>query len=321
MNRANEAFAELGVPMDPNKQEGPSTSLVYIGYTLNTVNMTIGTSGKQREKLLPLLDTALGQSITIDDLEKLIGKLGFISLPVRLGQSYLFYTRRELYAALEKKPSSTPTHRWHVHLRANSKNELRWWKAAVAADVTTPISLHIDWPSSAPIIEVWTDACEWGCGAIWGSSHLSLEWSQTIREITGIRTQTHRNMPLCEAIAVAVAVSTGRNQFAGKRVRLHTDCTAVVAGVNKGRASVQASEWLHATYRFINQICCESGIDLRAVHIKGTNNVYADLLSRNQMEQFQTLAEQHSLRVSPAQVLPIVIQPTLQEPSITFPTA
>ena len=50
--KADEAFNELDVPMDANKGEDPC--LVYIGYTLNTVTMTIGTSLKQREKVIAL---------------------------------------------------------------------------------------------------------------------------------------------------------------------------------------------------------------------------------------------------------------------------
>jgi hypothetical protein len=130
-----------------------------------------------------------------------------------------------------------------------------------------------------------------------------------------------RNMPLCEAIGVAIALSTWRHRFAGQRVRFHSDCTAVVAGCNKGRASIKASEYLHSVYAFVNELCCQHNIDLRAVHIKGTNNTLSDLLSRNQLSQFHHIAAAHSLRASPAQLQPIVIQPSLHVLPITFPEA
>jgi hypothetical protein len=81
--KADEAFNELGVPMDANKGEDPC--LVYIGYTLNTVTMTIGTSLKQREKVIALLDEACGRSISLANLEILIGKLEFLTLPIKIG--------------------------------------------------------------------------------------------------------------------------------------------------------------------------------------------------------------------------------------------
>lgn len=124
MARANAAFAELGVPMDPNKEEGPTTSLVYMGYTLDTVRMTVGTSPKHREKLTAALQTAIGRSVSVEDLESLIGKLEFVSIPLRLGRSYLFYTRRELYAAQHRMLARAYTksaRALFVHLHANSK--------------------------------------------------------------------------------------------------------------------------------------------------------------------------------------------------------
>ena len=94
--------------------------------------------------------------------------------------------------------------------------------------------------------------------------------------------------------------------------------TAVVAGCNKGRASINASEWLHSVYAFINELCCTHHIDLRAVHIKGTNNTLSDLLSRNQIQQFHRILAAHSLTALPAQLQPVSIQPSLHVQRITF---
>src|ERR1700682_733072 len=103
--QANQAFTELGVPMDANKQEGPTTSLVYIGYTLDSDAMTIGTSHKQRERVMPLLDEACSRTISLADLEKLIGKREVLSFPMRMGRSYMYHTRRALYIAQHKRES------------------------------------------------------------------------------------------------------------------------------------------------------------------------------------------------------------------------
>jgi hypothetical protein len=151
--------------------------------------------------------------------------------------------------------------------------------------------------------------------------YISVQWSDRVKQITGIASAQRRNMPLCEAFGVAIAVSTWRHRFAGQRVRFHSDCTAVVAGCNKGRAGIKASEWLHAVYAYINELCCTHHIDLRAVHIKGTNNTYSDSLSRDQIQQFHSELATHSLTASPALMQPIIIQPSLHEQPITFPEA
>ena len=153
------------------------------------------------------------------------------------------------------------------------------------------------------LIQPTSDASEWGCGAYCDGEYISVERSDDIKHITDIESGKRRNMPLCEAIGVAIAVSTWRHRFAGRRVRFHSDCTAVVTGCNKGRASIKASQWLHSVYTFINELCCTLHIDLRAVHIKGTNNIFSDLLSLNQIPQFHAVLAAHSLRALPAQLI------------------
>jgi hypothetical protein len=287
--------------------------------------MSIGTSLKQRYKVMPLLDEACSRSISLSDLEKLIGKLEFMSLPVRMGRSRMYYTRRALYIGQQRKASTVstmPDNMYYIHLTADSKAEMRWWKSSIVDDVTCSIDLHIPWPISVVPIEPTSDASEWGCGAYCNGEYISVSWNDEIKLITDIATGKRRNMPLCEAIGVAIAVSTWRRMFAGQRVLFHTDCTAVVAGVNKGRASIRASEWLHSVYAYINELCCSYSIDLRAQHIKGTNNTLSDLLSRDQIHQFHQFRSElaaHSLIALPAQMQPITIQSSLHVQPIIFP--
>jgi hypothetical protein len=230
--------------------------------------------------------------------------------------------RRALYVAQMKLKAiapSMPNTMYYVHLSADCKAEMKWWTPSIIHDGTSSIDLHIPWPINVVPIEPTSDASEWGCGAYCDNEYISLQWSDDVKHITDIESGKRRNMPLCEAIGVAIAVSTWRHRFAGQRVRFLSDCTAVVAGCNKGRASIKASEWLHAVYTYINELCCTYNIDLRAVHIKGTNNVFSDLLSSNQVQQFLSKLAAHSLRASPAQPQPIIIQTLLHEQRIIFP--
>jgi hypothetical protein len=286
--------------------------------------MTIGTSLKQREKVIALLDEACGRSISLADLEVLIGKLEFMTLPMRLGRSYMYRMRRALYVAqmqMKSIASSMPNTMYYVHLNAGSKAEMKWWKSAIIDECTSRIDLHIPWPITVEPIEPTSDASEWGFGAYCDGEYISIRWSDSVKQITDILSGKRRNMPLCEAIGVAIAVSTWKHMFAGQRVLFHTDCTAVVAGINKGRASIGASMWLHSIYAYINELCWCHSIDLRAQHIKGTNNTLSDLLSRNQVQHFQSELAARSLTALPAQLQPISIQPSLHVQPITFPGA
>ena len=175
-----------------------------------------------------------------------------------------------------------------------------------------------EWKENVDLVELASDASEWGCGAVLDSEYISLPWTADMISIAGIGTKK-RNMPLCEAMGVAVAVSTWRSKLAGKRVLFHSDCQAAVFGINKGHSSINASPWLQAVYLFINHICITHNIMLRCEHIAGANNHAPDLVSRGKEEQYLLEMQQQCIRVSHAHVLPVQIQLLPRSPLICFP--
>jgi hypothetical protein len=207
---------------------------------------------------------------------------------------------------------------YYVNLHADSKAEVRWWQAAIERDTSSSMMCDLPWDNGIHTLRAYSDASEWGCGAYFDGSYISEPWSDEVNELTGINTN-HRNMPLCEAIAVAVAVNTWRVRFAGKHVLFMTDCTAVVHGVNKGRSSCAASEWLNAVYKLINCVCVDYNIMLRAQHIKGTDNTLADDVSRNQVDKFLVAMASQQQSALAAHVLPITIHSSCRGPSLCFP--
>ena len=176
---------------------------------------------------------------------------------------------------------------------------------------------YVKWYNPLGILEPTSDASEWGCGAVFQNEYISLPWSDEIKTITGLNTDS-RNMPLCEAIAVAISISTWHAKFANRQVLSCSDCLPVVHGINKGRSRSTSSPWLNAVYRFINRICHKHNIFLRAEHIRGTDNTSADLVSRNLISQ---LHDQAGTTLAPAHVLPVILQPSVNTHVISFPPA
>ena len=127
-------------------------------------------------------------------------------------------------------------------------------------------------------------------------------------------------MPLCEAIGVAVAISTWRDTFAGRQVLFRTDCLPVVHGINKGRSASTSSEWQNSVYRFVNRICHANNIFLRAEHIRGTDNVLSDFVSRNMEQEFLQECLQEGRAVKRALVRPVTLQSSPNTPAIFFPS-
>lgn len=289
------AFIELGVPMDPNKTQGPSPEEIYIGYSLNTNAMTIGVSHSKRKQHIELAEAMLqDNNVTISGLRTLIGKLEHDSMAVRLGRSYMhaLYT---LQAAVTLK--ALPDQH-HVHLNAAVREELRWWVAALQQDITADIHNYTSWTGHESI-HAWSDASEWGCGAVSGNEYISLPWTQPIRDIAGIKTK-RRNMVFCETLGIATALLTWCHQWANKRVTFHTDCMAAVYGINKGRASTGSSPHLQALYLQINRIITEHNILFRTVHIRGADNIAADHCSRDRVQLYLRTVPSGSPAPTPA---------------------
>jgi hypothetical protein len=314
---ARKAFEDIGMPMDRGKEVGPTTELTYIGYLINTVDFTIGVPTEKRESTLKLLETSVGhRRISVEDLESLIGKLQFNDKAVRKGRSYLYALRQQLVRA-----QKTDAQSWHrIKFTSAAKQELRWWHHVLLHDSKVSLLHYVKWTDPLGVLEPTSDASEWGCGAFFHREYISLPWTDDVKEIAGLGTR-HRSMPLCEAIGVAVAVSTWRHQFAGRQVLFRTDCLPVVHGINKGRSKTTSSEWQNAVYRFINRICHAHNIFLRAEHIKGTDNVLSDFVSRDMEQEFLHQCLQDGRTVKRAQVLPLTLRSSLSTPAISFPSA
>lgn len=325
---ATRAFNTLGVPIAADKTEGPCTCLAYLGYSINTTTMQLGTTPKARDKLRPLLHQILDKrkrSISLAELGTLIGKLDHLKQAVRAGRSRVYCLRQQwlkLYRSfLSRSRARSRQHSYYTQLTRASRVELQWWLDAINVDTQCSIHLHVPWPITCTYMEPYSDACtEYGAGAYWQGEHLSFPWSP---DVLAAATEHHDgiSVPLLEAIGVAVAVNTWRHTFANQRVLFRSDATAVVGLLNRGRASTTASPWFNAIATFINDICCEYSIDLRALHVPGANNELSDALSRNQLQRFCSLAAQESYPLKSANVLPITILNCQTRSSITCPHA
>ena len=101
-------FTVMGVPMLHLRQSAVAMDkwqrllvaheLVLLGFLFNTRTMTVGITDEYRQEVLDLLDTvwAARDSFTINEIEKLVGKLG------RIAQAYrpLYHLMPQLYASV-----------------------------------------------------------------------------------------------------------------------------------------------------------------------------------------------------------------------------
>ena len=82
-------FKNLGVPIAPNKTEGPCTTLKYMGIILNTVRMEARLPVDKVERIrasLALLQKK--KSYTLKELQSLIGTLNFACKVISPGDPF-----------------------------------------------------------------------------------------------------------------------------------------------------------------------------------------------------------------------------------------
>jgi len=80
----------LGIPLATEKTEGPCTCLVYLGFLLDIVSMSVSVPKEKLEALEDLLISWLRKKhCTKHELESLIGKLHHASAVVKSGHSFL----------------------------------------------------------------------------------------------------------------------------------------------------------------------------------------------------------------------------------------
>ena len=88
---------ELGVPIAQEKTEGPSTSLVYLGYLLDTIKSQIKIPGEKILRLLELIDNALSlKKLTLKELQSLTGSLQFCAKAMPSARAFI----RRMYASM-----------------------------------------------------------------------------------------------------------------------------------------------------------------------------------------------------------------------------
>ena len=135
------------------------------------------------------------------------------------------------------------------------------------------------------VVQLVTDASPWGLGAILyldGKAHEYLADQVTDEdvELLGVTRGDHRSQSVLEALAVLVAVRCWLPKFSHLRflVVTRSDSIAAVGALVAGRSGSAA----------MNMVVREVTLDLAecvyrldvAKHIKGTENVFADALSR-----------------------------------------
>ena len=163
-----EILRSLGFTIHPDKSKFiPTQCITFLGFILNSVQMTITLTLEKKEKILNLCHDILKEDVvTIRFLSKLIGNLVAAFPAVTLGPFY--------YRALEMDKAkalrlSNGNYDASVRLSNEAKKELSWWITNIMSSLQ-----HIHVPD--PDITIYTDSSTLGWGVTDGKNPSGGRW-------------------------------------------------------------------------------------------------------------------------------------------------
>lgn len=271
----------IGLPIAHDKTEGPTTKLTFLGIELDSSAMTARLSAERLVELTQLLNTwGKKRHASIEQLQSLAGVLNWACQVVRPGRTFL---RRIIDHTMTLNRQDD--HQREAPIPNTVYKDIEWWRDFAPRWNGISLLYQQEW-TDAVDIEMYTDACNEGYGARYGSRWIHGKW--TNKQRANSRTvdaddPLKQSMPYLELLALTIAVATWGHRWSGMKITFRSDCLPVVQAITSGTSSRSRSMTL---LRTIHAIAALHNFDFRCTHIKGIWNVDADLLSRGDVQSF-----------------------------------
>lgn len=260
------AFERHGIPIAPEKLEGPSSCLTFLGIELDTMAMEMRLPQAKLAELQVVIHSWVGRrSCEKRELCSLIGKLQHATKVVRPGRTFLRRMFEQL--AVAKKMHH------HVRLNQSFRSDLAWWNTFLAA--WNGVSLLSEVISKSPDHVICTDASgSWGCGAVWGTCWLQYKWGEPYQQ---------EAITQKELLPIVFAAAVWGHLWQDCTTKILCDNQAVVAVINSGYS--REPQVMHLL-RCLFFITAKFRIRLHCHYLPGPQNDIADAVSRNNLASF-----------------------------------
>lgn len=255
---AIQLFDSVGLTINVNKSVlVPSQKVDFLGITLNSSNMTATLPSRRRDRIKQQGSSLLKGGTSLHALAV------FIGLAVASGPAVTLAPLRYKYLEIVRN-NELVKHKGNygaiITLDDHAKDLVRWW-----VDKIDSQSKSLLW--SPPLVELKTDACLTGWGAICGDVSTGGQWSRD--ELDHINS--------LELKAILLGLQSLCKDYSQVGISIRSDNTTAVACLDRG-GSTKFS--LNKLTEEIFAWALARGITLSAKHIKGLDNVEADKESR-----------------------------------------
>lgn len=291
-NMAMECCAQLGLPLHPNKCQGPATTLVVLGIELDSVNQIARLPQEKMSNLRSLLNSWLKRRwCRRNELESIIGHFQHAAKVVWPGRTFI---RRMINLLSCFRNRDHP-----IRLNSEFHLDLEWWNHFLESWNGVSFWLY---PGLEPVasIEMTSDAA----GALGYGAFFNKQW------FNGIWIDCQRPLSIAykELFPVVVGAHLWGSQWHRQHVIFRSDNESVVAMLNSRSSKVPC---LMHLLRSLLMAAAKFNFTFAAAHVPGVQNPVADALSRFQWQVFRRLAPwaQPSPTPIPGQLLAELLAP------------
>ncbi|XP_078026549.1 uncharacterized protein LOC117258356 [Epinephelus lanceolatus] len=277
------AFSELGVPLSEEKTSGPDTSIEFLGITLDSVSFQASLPAEKIQRITLLLSNyLLADRCTKRQLLALLGHLNYAIRIIPQAKSFL--------SNLLTKAATVPSLHDRVTLDDACKMEMRMWQHFLSS--WNGISFfYEDYLTQPEDIQLYTDAApSKGFGGYYGGRWFASAWPP---EFSSLGSESSSpSSALHELYPIIIAAILWGHKWSKKSILIHSDNTAAVEIINKGRSR---SPIIMQFMRRLTLISAQQQFILQAAHVPGHYNSIADSLSRFSFQKFRHLAPNSDL--------------------------
>ena len=279
----------LGIPLNQEKTCLPSTCQTVYGIEVDTLKLELRLPADKLAKATMLVDRlAKRRTVTLRDLQGLIGFLSFCCLAIACGRPFL---RRLIQLT---RGITRPHH--YVTLNSEARADLQAWNTFLCSFNGKCMFLDHKFLSS-DTIKLYTDASsDIGFAAIFGKKWVAGKWHRSF---------SSADITLLELYPLVLLTGMFGDYFANHCILFMTDNAGVVEIVNKLSSKNQQ---IMKLVRMLVLFCLKYNILFRCQHVPGYQNIIADHLSRFQIDEAKRAARW--LDAEPS-VIPESLRPTM----------
>ena len=261
-------LTSLGFFINYEKSDmNPSKVMEFLGYIINTSDMTLQLTMKKKNKILSLCDHVLKtkKRIQIRTVAKLLGKMTSSFPGVKYGPLHYRCLDMDKTAALTKAAGNYNS---YMKISEGGLKDIEWWLDNILSSYN-----HFSLPD--PTLLITTDACDTGWGGKFKDREAHGGW--TAQEIEQFIIK-QKNINVFELKAILYSFKTIMTDVRDTHIKVLSDNTTAVQTVNKMGTSRSRS--CNSVVREIWDWLISQNNWVTVSYIPGVYNEEADALSR-----------------------------------------